>query len=123
MFEVVDHDKIGAPAGSDQAAVPEAEDARGRDRGGPIGGERRRAKLDRGADHEVEMTLLRDVERIAIVGAESDEWRVSLGDDGAERMQVLAHRTLANEELHPLSQLLLCLRKIGNLVVGADAGA
>ena len=123
MFEVVDDDKIGAPAGRDQSAVPEAEDARGRDRRGAIGGERRRAKLDRGADHEVEMALLRDVERIAIVGAEGDERRVSLGDDGAKRVQVLAHRAFANEELHPLGELLSRLGKVGDLVVGAHAGA
>ena len=80
MFEVVDDDEIGAPAGRDQAAVPKAEDARGGDGRGAIGGERRRAKLDRGADHEVEMALLRDVERIAVVGAKRDERRISLGD-------------------------------------------
>ena len=28
MFEIVDNDEIGAPAGRDQPAVPEAEDAR-----------------------------------------------------------------------------------------------
>src|SRR6202453_2143236 len=123
MFEVVDDDKIGAPAGRDQAAVPEAEDAGARNGRGAIGGERRRAKLDRGADEKVEMTLLRDVERIAIVGAEGDERRVSLGDDWAKRVQILAHRTFANEELHALGELLFRLRKVGHLVVGAHASA
>ena len=123
MFEVVDHDEIGAPAGRDQAAIPEAEDARGRNGRRAIGGERRRAKLDRGADDKIEMALLRDVERIAVVGAEGDERRVSLGDDGAQRVQILAHRAFANEELHPLGELLLCLGKVGDLVVGAHAGA
>ena len=47
--------------------------------GGAIGGERRRAELDRGADQEIEMALLGDVERIAVVGAEGDERRVALG--------------------------------------------
>ena len=81
--EIVDHDEIGAPAGRDEAAVAQAEDARGRDRRGAVGGERRRAKPDRGADDEVEMALFRDVERIAVVGAEGDEGRIALGDDGS----------------------------------------
>ena len=82
-------DEIGAPAGRDEAAVPEAEDARGRDGRGAIGGERRRAELDRRADHEIEMALLRDVERIAVVGAEGDERRIALGDDGASACRSL----------------------------------
>src|ERR1700684_3447931 len=111
MFEVVDNDKIGAPAGRDQAAVPEPEDAGARNGRGAIGSEGRRAKLDRGADEKVEMALLRDVERIAIVGAEGDERRVSLGDDGAKRVQILAHRTLTDQQLHPLGELFFRLRK------------
>src|SRR6202020_3450346 len=54
VFKIVDNDEIGAPAGRDKAAVPEPEDARGRNRGGAISGEGRRAKLDRGADEKVE---------------------------------------------------------------------
>ena len=123
MFEVVDHDEIGAPAGRDQPAVPEAEDARPRNGRGAIGGERRRAKLDRRADDEVEMALLRDVERIAVVGAEGDERRVSLGDDGREGVQILAHRAFADQQLHALGELLSRLGKVGDLVVGAHAGA
>ena len=78
---------------------------------GAIGGERRRAKLDRGADDKVEMAFLRDVERIAVVGAEGDERRIALGDDGRKRVQILAHRAFANEELHALGELLLAPRE------------
>ena len=81
-FEIVDDDEVGAPAGRDQAAVAQAEDARGRYGRGAIGGERRRAEPDRGADQEVEVALLGDVERIAVVGAEGDERRIALGDQG-----------------------------------------
>ena len=69
------------------------------------------------------MALFRDVERIAVVGAEGDERRVSLGDDGREGVQILAHRTFANEELHALGELLSRLGKVGDLVVGAHPGA
>ena len=72
---------------------------------------------------KVEMALLRDVERIAIVGAKGDERRVSLGDDGAERVQVLAHGAFADQQLHALGELLFRLGKVGDLVVGAHAGA
>ena len=42
---------------------------------------------------------------------------------GRERVQVLAHRSLANEDLHALGELLPRLGQVGDLVVGADAGA
>ena len=109
--------------GRDQAAVSQAEDARGRDGRGAIGGERRRAKLDRRADHEIEMALLRDVERIAVVGAEGDERRIALSDDGGESMKILAHRAFPDEQLHAFGELLRGFRKVGDLMVGARTGA
>jgi hypothetical protein len=69
------------------------------------------------------MALLRNVERIAVVGAEGNERRVSLGDDGTKRVQILAHGAFANEELHALRELLLRLWEVGDFVVGAHAGA
>ena len=77
------------------------------DRGRAISGERRRAKLDRGADEKIEMALLGDVERIAVVGAEGDERRIALGNHGAESVKILAHRAFANQQLHALGELLL----------------
>ena len=101
----------------------QAENARGRDRGGAVGGDRRRAERDRRADEEVEMALLGDVERIAVVGAEGDEGRMALGDDRRERVQVLANRALADQHLHALGKLFQRLGDVGHLMVGADAGA
>ena len=98
------------------------EDARGRNAGGAIGGERRRAERDRGADDEIEVAFLGDVERIAVVGAEGDVRRIALGDDRRQRVQVLGHRAFAHQDLHALGQLLQRLRQVGGLVVGADAG-
>ena len=121
--QIVEDREIGAPAGRDQAAVAQAENARGRDRRGAVGGERRRAEFYRRADEKIEMPLLGDVERIAVVGAEGDEGRIALGDDGAERMQVLAHRPFADQHLHALHQLLARFREVGHLVVGAHAGS
>ena len=89
MLEIVDDDEVGAPAGRDKPAVAQAEDARGGNRRSAIGGERRRAEPDRGADEEIEMAFLGDVERIAVVGAEGDEGRIALGDDGASACRSL----------------------------------
>src|SRR5208282_4153617 len=101
----------------------EAENARGGNGRGAIGGERRRAERNRGADDEVEMALLGDVEGIAVVGAEGDEGRKALGDERRQRVQVLADGALANEDLHALAELLQRLGRAGRLVVGAHAGA
>ena len=38
-------------------------------------------------------------------------------------MQVLAHRTFADEQLHAFGELLPRFRNVGDLVVGAHAGA
>ena len=38
-------------------------------------------------------------------------------------MKILAHRAFANEQLHALGELFFRLRKVGDLVVGAHAGA
>ena len=89
VLEIVDDGEIGAPARRDEPAIAQAEDARGRNRRGAIGGERRRAEPDRGADEEIEMAFLGDVERIAVVGAEGDEGRIALGDDGASACRSL----------------------------------
>ena len=42
---------------------------------------------------------------------------------GRERMQVLAHRALADQHRHALGELLAALGQVRHLVVGADAGA
>ena len=69
------------------------------------------------------MALLGDVERVAVVGAEGDERRIALGDQGAEGVQVLADRTLADQHRHALHELLAAFGQVGHLVVGPDAGA
>ena len=74
-LEIVEEDDVGAPAGRDQAAVAETEGGGGAQGGGAIDRERRRAAPDQRADHVVEMALLGDVERIAVVGAKREERR------------------------------------------------
>ncbi len=123
MLEIVDDRKIGPPARRHQPAIAQAEDARGGNRRGAIGGERRGAEPDRSADEKIEMALLRDVERIAVVGAEGDEGRIALGDDGAQRMQILADRALPDQHLHALHELLLRLGKVGDFVIRAHASS
>ena len=120
--EIVDHDKIGAPTRRDEPAIVQTKNARGGKARGAIGGERRRAQRNRGADDEVEMALLGDVERIAVVGAEGEERRMALGDDRRQRVQVLRHRALAHQDLHALGELFQRLGDVGRLVIGADAG-
>src|SRR5208337_1163432 len=67
--------------------------------------------------------FLGDIERIAVVGAESDVGRIALGDDGRERMQILAYRPLPDQHLHALRQLLARLRQVCDLVVGSHPRA
>ena len=72
-LEVVEEDDVGAPAGCDHAAVGKPERPRRRQRSRAVDRERRAAAGDQRADHVVEVTLLGDVERVAVVGAEREE--------------------------------------------------
>ena len=94
----------------------------GRERGGAVAGERRAAEADRRADHAVEMALLGDVERVAVVGAEGEEGRGLDREERRQRVQVLGDRALADQHGHALADLLQRLFGARGLVVGADAG-
>ena len=120
--EIIEQHKIGAPAGRDKPAVAQAKGARGGNAGGAVGGERRRAKFYRRADHEIEMAFLKNIEGVAVIGAEGDEGRIALGDDRGERMQVFRHRPLPDQRMHALRQFLQRLFGARRLMVGADAG-
>ena len=122
-LEVVEHDEVGAPARRDEPPVAQPEDARGRNARGAVGRKRRRAEPDRGADEEVEMALLGDVERIAVVGAEGDEGRVALGDRGASACRSLQTEPSRISTAMPFDKFLVALGEVRHLVVGADAGA
>ena len=51
------------------------------------------------------MALFGDVERIAVIGAERDEARRILVEDFGERLQILGHRSFADQDGHALGQL------------------
>jgi hypothetical protein len=80
--EIGEQHDVGAIAGCDQPAVAQAEAARRRPRRGAIDVRRGRAARDGAADQVVEMAFLGDVERIAVVGAEAEERRRDLVDEG-----------------------------------------
>jgi len=66
------HD-VGAAAGRHESAVAEAEGVGRRPARRAIDMMQRPAELDQRADHVVEVALLGDVERVAVVGAEATE--------------------------------------------------
>ena len=108
--------------GRDHAAVGKPERPRRRQRSRAIDRERRAAAGDQRADHVVEMPLLGDVERVAVVGAEREEGRGLDREQVAQRLEVLRHRALADQHGHALADLLQRLVGAGRLVIGADAG-
>ncbi len=121
-FEVVEEDDVGAPAGCDHAAVGKPKRPRRRQRSRAVDRERPAAPGDQRADHVVEVTLLGDVKRVAVVGAEREERRGLDREEGAQRREILRHRALADQHGHALADLLQRFVGAGRLVVGADAG-
>ncbi len=67
------------------------------------------------------MTLFGDIERVPVVGAKRHERRGVLVEHFGERMQILRHRSLADQDGHALRELLTRLARRGRLVVGTDA--
>lgn len=63
----------------------------------------------------------RDVQRIAIIGAEPEARRPERLDQRQQRRQILAHCPLADQDDDPLFQFLRRLRQIRRLVTVADA--
>ncbi len=121
LGEIADQHDVGAAAGRDHAAVLEAEGIGRRPACGAIDVVQRAAERDQRAHHVVEVALLGDVERVAVVGAQAAHARRVLVEDFGQRMQVLGHRAFADEHGEALLQLLAAVLGDGRLVVGADA--
>jgi hypothetical protein len=119
-LEVLQKHDIGAAAGRDKPAVAKAEGVRPRPARGPIDVMEGPAERDQRADHVIEVTLLGDIERIAVVGAQAHEARRVLIEHLGERVHVLRDRALADEDRHAFLQLLARFVGRGRFVVGAD---
>jgi len=106
---------------SDEAAAAQAEGAGGGDGGGPVDRQRLDAMGNSGADHVVEMALLGDVERVAVIGAERQEGREALGDDRHQGVEILGDGAFAHQDMHALADLLHGFVRRRAFVLGADA--
>ena len=77
---------------------------------------------DRLAHHPVDVAVVGDVLRVAVVGAERDPAGPVLLDEREQGVQVARHRRLADQQPHPGAQALAALLDRERLVVGADPG-
>ncbi|MNU75301.1 hypothetical protein D3C71_648280 [compost metagenome] len=122
VLQTVDDHEIGAPARCNETTIAQTEGLGGGNRGGAVDGERLDAAGDRRADHIVEMALFGDIERVAVIGAERQIGRQSLGYDWHQGVQVLRDRAFAHQNMHALADFLQRLRGAGAFMFGADAG-
>ena len=74
------------------------------------------------AHHPVDVPVLGDVLRIAVVGAERDPVRAELLHERQQRLQVARHRRLADQQPHAVAQTLASFVRRERLVVRANAG-
>ena len=72
------------------------------------------------AHHPVDVAVVGDVVRVAVVGAERDPARPELLDERKQGTQVAGHRRLADEQPHAGAQPLAALLDGQRLVVGGD---
>ena len=121
-LEVGQHEQVGVVAGRDRAEVREAVPERGAERRADERVLGRDAERDRVAHHRVDVAVVGDVLRLAVVGAERDPRRPVLGEQRQQRLQVARGRALADQQPHPGAQPLASLLGGVRLVVGADPG-
>src|SRR5690606_4962063 len=121
IFEAVENGNIGTPARSQKPTIPEAKDARGGVAGGAIDMVQRAAHGDEAADRAVEVALFGNVERIAVVSAESDEAGGVLVEDFGKGVEVLGDRPFADEYGHALGEFLAGFGGACRFMVGTDA--
>ena len=82
----------------------------------------RDAERDGVAHHRVDVPVLGDVLRLAVVGAERETIRSVLGDERQQRAQVARRGCLADEQPHAGTQPLASFVERRGLVVGAHTG-
>ena len=108
--------------GRHQATVAQPEGIGARPARRPVDRVARPAERDQPADHEVEVPLLADIERIAVVGAQRHErWRYLVSSTSASADRSFAHGAFADQDRHPLGELLARLCRARRLMVGADS--
>ena len=121
-LEVGQEQQVGLVAGRDRAEVTEPVPCGRVERGHHeriLGGH---AECDCLTDDRVDVTVLGDVLRLAVVRAEREPVRPELGDERHERLQVAGDRGLADQHPHADAQPLAALFERVRLVIGADAG-
>ena len=121
-LEVGQHEQVGAVAGRDRAEAPEAVPEGRVERRADERVLRRDAEGDGVAHHPVDVAVVRDVLRLAVVGAERDPAGAVLGEQRQERLEVPRGGGLADQEPHPGAQPLASLLRRVRLVVRADPG-
>ena len=122
FVEIAQEHHVRAPARRDKAAVAQAEGVRRRKARRAVDRVARAAERDQRADHEIEVALLADVERIPIVGAERHERRRCFRPE-PRRAHARSFETDPSRMriVIPLASFSRASAGARRLVVGADA--
>ena len=121
-LEIGEDEEIGAVARGDRAEVLQAVPGRGAVRCADERVFGRDSERDGVAHHRVDVAVVRDVLRLAVVGAERDPPRPVFGKQRQKRLQVAGSRALADQEPHACAQPFAAFLDGVRLVVGADPG-
>ena len=122
FLQVRKQDDIRLVSGCDQTAVTQSEMLRGRTAGDPVHRQRIRARLNRMCDHIIQMPRFRNIQRIAVIGAETEKRSIPYRNQRQKRVQIPCHRAFTDQNLHPLAQFLLRLVQRTAFVTVADSG-
>jgi hypothetical protein len=121
-LQVGQQQQVGLVARGDRAVAREAVPQRGVVRGHHQRVLGRDAEAHGVADDRVHVPVLRDVLRLAVVGAERHPSRAELRHERRQGLEVARGGRLADQQPHPRAQPLASLLRREGLVVGADPG-
>ena len=119
-LEIRQEQEVGLVAGGDCAEMPEPVPARGIDRGKHDGIFGRDAGGNRLTHHAVDVAVLGDVLRVAVVRAERDAVGSELLHQRQQGVKVARHRRFADQQPHAVAKALASFLRRERLVVGAN---
>ena len=120
-LEVIEQEEIRQEAGSNQSPVTKPEAARSRPACRPVDRGNGGTQSNRPPDQKIEVSFFVDVQGIAVVRAEAQKGRRELADQWSECGKILRNRSLADEHLHALGELLPSFGEVRCLVAVANA--
>ena len=121
FLRIIEHDQIGAAARTDTATIVKPEPFGGVQGSHADGSHQIHTRPDRRAHQVIHPTLVQQIARVAIVGAETDAPSIVWRDQRQQSTQIVGISRLADHDIHTQSQFFQRFFDGSTFVIRADA--